>query len=89
MPRSRLEVLGKALSDYKIVEPLMVQAMTTDKLLPYLNESVPKETEKLAIGEVLRVHMATNPNPKASAAYKEIKLEPRINLHEVMRRGGQ
>ena len=81
MPRSRLDVLGRALYDCKIVEPLMVQAMTTDKLLPHLNDSVPEGTEKLAIGEVLRVHMATN--PKASAAYKETKLEPRIKLHEI------
>ena len=77
----RLEVVGKALFALGITEALMIQAMPPDKLLPFINAKVEGEKNKVLLGEVLLVHMATN--PKTSASYKETRLEPRTKLDEV------
>ena len=80
MSRTRLEVVGKALYDCKFKDPRAVQALAVEKLLPYVNAKLANGTDPIDIGEIVLVHMATD--PKTSAAYKETKLAPTIKLSE-------
>ena len=57
----RLAVVGNALFALGITKPLMIQAMPPDKLLPFINAKGEGEKNKVLLGEVLQVHMATKP----------------------------
>ena len=80
MPRDRLNVLGKALYECKFRDPRAVQALAVEKLLPYVNAKLATGADPIDIGEIVLVHMATD--PKTSAAYKETKLAPKTKLAE-------
>ena len=60
MPRTRLEVLEKALYGCKFRDPRAVQALAVEKLLPYVTAKLAVGTEPTDIGEIVLVHMATD-----------------------------